>query len=194
MRFIDKQIHRLGIVGVLFAVALLGIGCNTGDSPAVQSSQPRADAGAKQPTVDAGDRVPEGWQVYRSEEWNVAIAYPNSWYYGELESDPLFVAFGSQPIESFPESDATYPVMLSVRRQPVAEVVGLFGNEAEQASVVVSRIPATRIIYFSDLLGQNQVVYIFGQGDSTYLLESVEDSEFRDEFDIMLQTISLGGE
>lgn len=68
-----SQITKVSLA--LAVVALLGVGCNKSDSQSL-GVQPRADA---EPTVDAGDRVPKGWQWYENEEGGYEIAYPPGW-------------------------------------------------------------------------------------------------------------------
>lgn len=172
---------------VIFTLALLiiiGWGCKS-------SIPPEATDTGSEATDTTAD-----WQTYRNEEWGVSMIHPTNWHVREDVQEAegareLTVFFNDNPIPDPLPPQPVFLVTLSVIPDTLSNVVEAYQPLVEQSTREITGRTATRIVYFSDLLNMNDVVYLFEDESRIVELRTDVSNESSGVFQQMLVSLQF---
>ena len=192
MHLKNRRVMFLGLL-VLAVLLLLGAGCKREEAsaPPQDSGQPVFDA--SEPAQDNGPEIPEGGRVYRSPQWGVSIAYPPGWYSREanITSGELTVFFDSNPIPVELTLEPVFAVGVTVKREMIDSARVAYTGLESLPAVVIGGATWERYRYFSDLLEQNDVVYLRGFDDRVVSVVADETTVASTNFTSILQYMEV---
>lgn len=175
-----KTFAGLGAVA-LFLLVLVGWSCGGG-------------AGISNAPPDASDTT-VGWQTYRNDEWGVSFQYPADWQYREyretIEGEGVVtLAFSDQELPETLPPEPSFPIMI-FREDGVAEsAMPDYVDAVSTEDVVFGSRIVKKIIYYSELIEQNDRVYLVPLRNSFLRLFVPDGTSYISVAENMIATLS----
>lgn len=164
---------KKGIVFVAFllgVLVLVGWGCGQNSAAPADTnldtnvSETSSD-NTPEATSDMTGEVPAGWTEYRNEGWGVNFIYPTDWQHQEysetVEGEEIVtLAFSDQELPEILPPEPLFPIMVFHDTGTVESVMADYTDVVSSEDVTLGSRVVKKIIYYSNILEQNDRVYI----------------------------------
>jgi hypothetical protein len=104
-------------------------------------------------------------KTYRNEEWGVSFTYPIDWQYREYREtvegkESVTLAFSDQELPETLPPEPLFPITVFREDGTVENAMSDYAEVVSLEDVTLGSRVIKKIIYYSDLLGQNDRVYL----------------------------------
>lgn len=104
-------------------------------------------------------------KTYRNEEWGVSFTYPADWQYREyretVEGEEIItLAFSDQELPETLPPEPSFPIMMFREDGTVESAMSDYAESVYGGDVTLGDRVVKKIVYYSNLLEQNDVVYL----------------------------------
>ncbi|MFA5129122.1 MAG: hypothetical protein WC445_04165 [Patescibacteria group bacterium] len=154
------------LVGVL---VLVGWGCGNSAAPTdtnsdMNVSETSSDS-VPEVTSDTTGEIPAGWTEYRNEQWGVNFIYPAGWQYQEYSEtvegeEVATLAFSDQELPETLPPEPLFPIMVFRDARTVESAMSDYTEAVAAEDITLGSRVVKKIIYYSNILEQNDRVYL----------------------------------
>ncbi|MFA5413512.1 MAG: hypothetical protein WC348_03155 [Patescibacteria group bacterium] len=159
------------VVAIIGALVLVGWGCGKNSvAPTDTNSDTNEVSDSSQDntpevTPDATGEVPAGWTEYENMRWGVNFIYPTGWQYHEygetVEGEEVVtLAFSDQELPGTLPPEPLFPIMIFRDTGTVENAMADYTDVVSSEDVTLGSRAVKKIIYYSNILEQNDRVYI----------------------------------
>lgn len=175
------------VLALVGALALVGWSCAPKTAVPDAGEDVGPDAGQ-----DAG--IPEGWKEYRNEEWGVSFWYPSDWFSREYREviegkEVLITAFSDESLFDTLPPQPVFPISVFYKTKTVDEVAAIYTEAISVDNLTIGETMVKKIVYFSDLLNQNDLVYLVPLERNTLQFFVYDEPEYVSVAENMIATI-----
>ena len=165
-------------VFALVALALTGWSC--GNGYAVNNNEPDT---ANQP------------QTYSNSDWGVSFQYPAGWQYREYREtvdgrEEVTLAFSSRALPETLPPEPVFPVTVFRDARIMDDVAAGYTSVVSNENVMLGGKTAKKIIYFSNMLEQNDTVYLVPLRSGTLKFFALQEADYPAVSEAMISTVT----
>lgn len=149
----DNKKSFILVASLLATLAFTGWSCGQGYS--VSNWEPETG------TNDTGNQP----QTYRNDEWGVSFQYPAGWQYREYRetvegTEIVTLAFSDQELPETLPPEPSFPVMVFRGEGTIEGAMSDYTEAVSTDEVTIGSRAAKKVVYYSDFLEQNEIVYL----------------------------------
>ena len=189
------------VVAMIGALMLVGWGC--GKNPAAPTDtnsdtnevSDSSQDNTPEVTSDTTGEVPAGWTEYRNEGWGVNFAYPTGWQYKEYSEavegeEVVTLVFSDQTLPEIMPPEPLFPIMVFRDTGTVESTMSDYTDAVSAEDVTLGRRVVKKIIYYSNILEQNDRVYLIPLRDGILKLFVSDGSSYVSTAETMIANLT----
>lgn len=106
-----------------------------------------------------------GPQTYQNSDWGVSFQYPAGWNYREYQEviegeEVTTLAFSDQELPETLPPEPSFPIMVFYGDGTVGDAMSDYTEAISAEDITLESRPAKKVVYYSEFLEQNEVVYL----------------------------------